>query len=262
VILSTRLGDQPFYSTLWDAGGVDEILVTSNEGSVVDMRSASLQYEAGGGGYVSYANGVVGGFTIASGAIIENASGGSGDDVMTGNEFSNVISGGLGADIIYGGSGADRLSGGGGDDELSGGNDADTFIIYAGDGQDRIIDFEMGIDILNFYTLDGDEISLSRINTSRSEDGSRLYTIDETASVELTGVYNFSPEGHVRIAEYESGLSLISSDMSALSDADGLGEFSFQWFRDDAEISGATSESYQLIIDDTGSEVWFNVDIH
>lgn len=87
-------------------------------------------------GVFSDIGGYVGNFSIAYGAVIENAIGGSGDDTITGNAAANVISGGDGKDSITGGDGEDTISGGDGGDTLSGGNDADT--ISGEDGEDSI----------------------------------------------------------------------------------------------------------------------------
>ena len=67
-----------FYSCIWDAGGVDTIVHDGSAPAVIDLRAATLQVEAGGGGFLSYVDGVFGGFTIANGVVIENARGGSG----------------------------------------------------------------------------------------------------------------------------------------------------------------------------------------
>jgi Ca2+-binding RTX toxin-like protein len=73
---------------------------------------------------------------IASGAgrdtliSIENAIGGSGADVITGNAAANVLDGRAGDDTIYGGAGDDTLIGGGGADKLYGGDGVDT-VSYA-----------------------------------------------------------------------------------------------------------------------------------
>ena len=66
---------------------------------------------------------------------IENATGGSGNDVLSGNIGTNVLSGGEGADQLYGGDGSDALYGGGGSDILRG--DAGADIINGGAGIDR-----------------------------------------------------------------------------------------------------------------------------
>jgi Ca2+-binding RTX toxin-like protein len=64
---------------------------------------------------------------------VENVFGGSGDDVLRGNEFENFLVGGPGNDVLVGGSNWDVLNGGAGNDELRGGQDPDILIGEAGD---------------------------------------------------------------------------------------------------------------------------------
>lgn len=105
-----------FYSTIWDGGGTDEIRYAGARDATIDLRAATLKYEEGGGGRVSHALGAWTGFTIANGVTIENATGGSGEDVLTGNHVANRLSGGFGDDVLAGGRGADTLDGGFGRD--------------------------------------------------------------------------------------------------------------------------------------------------
>ena len=111
-----------FYSSIWDGGGTDEIRYSGARDSNIDLREATLKYEVGGGGWVSYAYGIHGGFTIAKGAVIENATTGSGNDTLVGNSVANRLSSGAGNDTI-------SIALGGVDTVLAGeGND----IVYAG----------------------------------------------------------------------------------------------------------------------------------
>jgi len=57
---------------------------------------------------------------------IENITGGSGADTLTGDGLANVLNGGAGKDIIRGGGGADTLIGGRGNDFLNGNSGLDT----------------------------------------------------------------------------------------------------------------------------------------
>ena len=47
----------------------------------------------------------------------------------------------------------------------------------------------------------------------------------------------------------------LTADTSGISDADGLGTFSYQWLRNGANISGATSSSYTLGDADVGAQI-------
>ena len=115
-------GQSTFYSSIWDAGGTDEIKYVGTKNTTIDLRPATLKYETGGGGFMSYAFGIHGGFTIANGVTIENATSGSGADRLTGNAVANVLDSGAGNDTLV-------LSTGGNDTALAGaGNDT----IYMG----------------------------------------------------------------------------------------------------------------------------------
>ncbi|MFX4336058.1 M10 family metallopeptidase C-terminal domain-containing protein, partial [Acinetobacter baumannii] len=53
---------------------------------------------------------------IAAGVTIENAVGGSGNDILIGNSANNLLTGGAGDDTLTGGAADDTLQGGGGTD--------------------------------------------------------------------------------------------------------------------------------------------------
>ena len=92
---------------LWDTGGTDTISGSgSNTSMTIDLRAGTLEGE-NAGGYVSWINGIQGGFTIAKDVVIENAIGGNAADTITGNSAANAITGGGGNDVIDGGAGVD-----------------------------------------------------------------------------------------------------------------------------------------------------------
>ena len=64
--------------------------------------------------------------SIAFGTIIENAIGGGGDDIITGNSVANRLLGGGGNDRILGMGGNDIIDGGRGNDTMDGGTGIDT----------------------------------------------------------------------------------------------------------------------------------------
>lgn len=74
----------------------------------------------------------LGGYSIAHGVIIENASSSDGDDFLIGNQVSNKLKANGGEDFIFGGAGEDLIQGGDGDDELQGGKDNDLLVGDAG----------------------------------------------------------------------------------------------------------------------------------
>ena len=181
---STRTGDDTYgwdtdgaeVMAIWDAGGNDTI-DASNQ-----VRNATINLA--NGGFSSIGSNGTGGnavnnIAIAYGANIENATGGSGDDTITGNELNNDLYGSGGNDSLNGLSGDDYLSGGSGTDTLVGGTGDDKYRIYgandsivelAGEGSDRVytsVDYTLG---------SGDEIELFTTHSSTS-----------TSNIDLTG---------------------------------------------------------------------------
>ena len=158
-------GEGTGYLCLWDTGGEDTIRAGRiDRDCTINLNAATLAYEPGGGGFLSSAQGVHGGFTIANGVMIENAIGGNGDDRLVGNAAENRLSGGSGADRIEGGGAGDRLEAG--DD-----NARDVFVYrsvsdsrVAHAAADRITGFdargsrhEETWDRIDLTRLDGDE---------------------------------------------------------------------------------------------------------
>ncbi len=124
------------WGAIWDTGGNDTIQYNGSRDAVIDLRAATLDYNPGGGGFVSAVAGIKGGFTIANGVIIENGTGGSGDDDLIGNAAANVLRGNGGNDFLFGGAGADDLRGGADRDMLRGGTGDDD--LSAGSGNDEL----------------------------------------------------------------------------------------------------------------------------
>ena len=123
------------WQSIWDTGGEDEIVFTGSRDSRIDLQAATLEDEIGGGGFVSGVEGISGGYTIANGVVIENATSGDGDDVVYGNSTANELRSNAGSDEIYGLGGADLIFGGDDGDDLYGGNGRDD--IRAGAGNDE-----------------------------------------------------------------------------------------------------------------------------
>ena len=122
-------GPGTYLACIWDAGGIDTISAQGVTARCeIDLHAATLRNEIGGGGVLSSAVGIYGGFMIANNVVIENAVGGSANDTLRGNDANNQLIGGDGADALYGGSGDDALDGGDGFNFLDGGPGADTMI--------------------------------------------------------------------------------------------------------------------------------------
>lgn len=112
--------------TLYDTGGNDTIdMSTHLVSEIVDLRE----------GQWSTVQGVNQSVRISYGTVIENATTGTGNDSIRGNEIANTLSGGSGADV---------LRGGGDNDQLFGGRGNDTYQWFLGDGRDTIREQGLG----------------------------------------------------------------------------------------------------------------------
>jgi serralysin len=116
---------------IWDGAGKDTLNLSGfTQAQRIDLNA----------GHFSDVGGYKGNVSIALGCSIENAVGGSGSDVITGNAGINRLFGRGGDDTLIGGAGADRLTGDGG---------ADTFVFSAGSGKDIVTDFDSVLDVLS-----------------------------------------------------------------------------------------------------------------
>jgi serralysin len=148
-------GGNRIFQTVWDGGGSDTYDFSQYTGALtIDLQpggwtttsTTQLAKLHGNGSKVAagnIANALL--YKEDGRALIENAVGGSGNDVLTGN---------LAANSLIGGSGDDRMTGGAGDDVLNGGSGSDT-VIFSGqrsqysvadrsDGSTQIVDLRSG----------------------------------------------------------------------------------------------------------------------
>ena len=96
-----------YWTCIWDCGGADALVYNGNRSATISLVAATLDNSPTGGGVLSYANSIQGGFTIANGVVIENATGGFGGDLITGNGADNRLWGRGGDDLIDGQGGID-----------------------------------------------------------------------------------------------------------------------------------------------------------
>lgn len=113
--------------TIVDSGGVDTLDYSGFSANQLINLNPEMFMNIGG---------LTGNVTIGRGTVIENATGGSGADMIIGNDVVNVLRGNGGNDTIDGGIGSDWLYGGNGDDAIEGGQGWDQ--IFGGDGRDTI----------------------------------------------------------------------------------------------------------------------------
>lgn len=90
----------PLIFAVWDAGGTDTLDFSGyTQNATIDLRQGAF----------SSVGGMIGNVSIAIGAVIENAVGGSGADTIRGNAGDNRLTGGGGNDTIDGGLGSDTV---------------------------------------------------------------------------------------------------------------------------------------------------------
>lgn len=145
-------GANRVFQTIWDGGGADSYDF-SNYGAdlTVDLRPghwtttsstqlAKLQSDGSKVAIGNIANALLHNNDARS--FIENAMGGSGNDVIHGNSVGNTLIGNGGHDALFGLTGDDSLFGRAGDDALAGGPGSDT--LDGGWGVDTsIFDFNL-----------------------------------------------------------------------------------------------------------------------
>ncbi|MFL4557086.1 M10 family metallopeptidase [Yersinia kristensenii] len=145
--MSTRTGNDIYtYSShtpilcIWDAGGIDTLDFShQTQDQVINLTAGSF----------SHIGGLKSNISIAYGVAIENATGGSGNDQLLGNNEVNVLAGGDGDDKLSGGNGADHLWGGKGNNTFIYHHIEDSLTTSA----DIIHDFNSGEDKIDLSPL-------------------------------------------------------------------------------------------------------------
>jgi serralysin len=148
-------GGNRIFSTVWDGGGIDtydcanyrtDLSVDLRPGQWSTLSTEQLAYLGG----FRLARGNVANALLYQGdsrSLIENATGGDGDDRIVGNSAGNYLIGRRGEDRLLGFEGADTLSGGQDHDVLRGGEGRDIFIFNttpsAKRNRDVISDFDV-----------------------------------------------------------------------------------------------------------------------
>ncbi|MFN9172062.1 MAG: beta strand repeat-containing protein, partial [Dolichospermum sp.] len=113
---------------------------------------------------------------LSANNVIENATGGTGNDRLTGNTLNNTLNGGSGNDQLQGLGGNDTLWGGAGNDILNGGTGNDSLwgglgddILTGGVGNDQylfqsdsVFSTSLGVDYISEFEAEQDQIVLSK----------------------------------------------------------------------------------------------------
>ena len=156
---------------LYGRGASDSIYGGVGADQIVGGRGNDLLFGEQGDDLIK---GNSGNDTLIGGDGDDFLKGGIGDDELYGGMGEDKIHAGAGNDTLYGGQGDDKLRGGDGNDILEGGmgNDIlfgglgeDVFIFNIGDGNDKILSFEDGADLIRFVD---NRISFEDLSISNS----------------------------------------------------------------------------------------------
>ncbi|MCC6474915.1 MAG: hypothetical protein IT514_14360, partial [Burkholderiales bacterium] len=101
------------------------------------------------------------------------------------------------------------------------------------------------------FVDDGDEVAPGfsvRVNDGAADSNTLAAAITYTSA-------NDAPDGVPAIAGTATEDQVLTADTSGISDAEGLGAFSYQWLRDGAPITGAGASIYVLDDADVGKQI-------
>ncbi len=168
--------------TIWDGAGTDTIDLSGwSSNSVLNLTAGSY----------SSVNGMIKNLAIAYNVDIENGTGGSGNDTITGNDIANILRGNGGNDTINGAGGNDTIDGGTGVDTLIGGAGDDTIYFDSLDTL-TLLDGGLGLDTLVqlgvLITFDLASHNFERLLNIVTDLGAAAWS-DQTDYYDVTGLY-------------------------------------------------------------------------
>jgi Ca2+-binding RTX toxin-like protein len=149
------LGDDTLHGgvgadTMDGGAGSDWVSYAGSAAVTVDLRDGGFGGQAEGDTYVSIENvfGSSFGDVLLGNAGSNTLNGWDGNDQLFGDHGNDTLNGDAGQDRLDGGIGDDMLDGGASNDELIGGAGSDMFVIRLGNGADKIVDFQIGTDMI------------------------------------------------------------------------------------------------------------------
>lgn len=162
-----------------------QVMRGSEGDDVIDANTGNDTIFGGGGNDLiaggidnDYVHGGPGDDMIWGGDGADRLFGGKDDDYIQGGRGDDFLHGGLGNDTLVGGIGNDTLVGGGGEDSVN------RFHFFQEDGEDVIVDFKVGQDLITLQ----DDIDPLSVELFENEAGNTVINYGQTGSVELRGV--------------------------------------------------------------------------
>ncbi len=124
-------------------------------GDYFDITGTAAAETLTGTGQADHILGLAGADLIRAGSGDDWVEGGDDNDRLFGDAGDDILEGGAGNDNIQGGDGEDVMTGGAGTDILVGGLGADTVVISLGGGADGMLDFQLGVDLIDVTAYGG-----------------------------------------------------------------------------------------------------------
>ena len=109
------------------------------------------------------------------------------------------------------------------------------------------------------YTLDDADVGAQMSVQVSYTDGQGTAEAITSAQTGAVANVNDAPAGLPAITGTVTEDQVLTADTSGISDADGLGAFSYQWYRDGVAIGGATASTYTLGDADVGTQISMQV---
>lgn len=171
---------------IWDSGGYNTLDASGYAtNQVLNLKA----------GQFSDVGALTKNVSIAIGTLVQGAIGGSGNDVITGNDAGDRLDGGAGNDTLYGGAGADYLIAGSGINVVYGAGGADTLVgstgtdrFVGGAGADTIIEGS-NASILEYDSIADFGDTITNLHTSGAlKDTFDLHTLFVNAARNFAGL--------------------------------------------------------------------------
>ncbi|BBD58845.1 Na-Ca exchanger/integrin-beta4 [Nostoc sp. HK-01] len=230
-------GNDTYSFTATSLLGTDRIVETTTGGiDTIDFRGTTISSNVNLGITTTQTVNSNLKLTLSANNVIENATGGTGNDRLTGNALNNFLTGGNGNDQLQGLAGDDTLWGGLGDDMLTGGVGKDKYLFQA----EGVFTASLGVDYISQFEALQDKIVLSK-NTFKAVINSAGQTLTDFAVVtddelvnasnarivysQSTGSLFYNQDGNVlgtgTVFEFarlgNSDITLTSSDFSLIA---------------------------------------------
>jgi Ca2+-binding RTX toxin-like protein len=169
-----RLQGATYYLDVQVGSSSDVVAMSININNVLDNPEIGI-FEFADGSILSMAE------LLSSKGILVNGSG-----TLTGTNLADRLIGGVGDDMLSGGAGADWLQGGAGNDLLQGGTGADTYFFSPGEGDDRIIDLDGNLSVMDTLFF-GEGVNPENILVGQRDQDIYIRARDAFGSVLIVG---------------------------------------------------------------------------